>query len=297
MDLQQLRGFFEVVREGSFTRAASKLFVTQPAISQQVKALEEEVGEELVERTRKSLRLTPAGEILFGRARSIFSQLDGALDEIHQLRNVLRGTVTVGTSDTNCMYVLPEVLERFRNEYPQVEVVVLNKTSDEVNQLVLDDEVDFGLVTLPVGNRDLTSERLFTRQDTLICPSQHALAGRRHVGLKAIAAQPLLALEHGSRSRSIMEEVFSEIGEETNVVMNLGSVEVIKRFVEIGFGVAIVPKVAVMREVEEGNVAAVSVRGMKAREIGLVFHRTRSRSAATSAFLDIVKEELSGKSL
>ena len=297
VELQQLRGFFEVVREGSFTRAASKLFVTQPAISQQVKALEEEIGEALIERTRKTPRLTPAGEILFRRARSVFSHLDGAVDEIHALRSVLRGAVTIGTSDTNCMYVLPAVLDRFRTEYPQVEVVVLNKTSSEVNQLVLDDAVDFGLVTLPARNRDLTTEPLFTRQDTMICPLGHPLAGRRSVGLKTIASQPLLALKHGSRSRSILEEAFRETGEEIIVAMNLGSVEVIKRFVEIGFGIAIVPRIAVQREIEEGTVAAVSVRGMKPREIGLVLHRTRGRSAAASAFIAIAKEELAGESL
>jgi DNA-binding transcriptional LysR family regulator len=297
MDLQQLRGFFEVAREGSFTRAANKLFVTQPAISQQLKALEAEIGGQLIERRRKSLRLTPAGEILFRRTRSIFSHLDGAIDEIDALKNVMRGTVTIGTSDTNCMYVLPPVLARFRSAFPEVEVVVLNKTSVEVNQLVLDDSVDFGLVTLPAGHRELASEPLFTRQDTVICPPGHALASRRSVSLKTVAAQPVLALEQGSKSRSVMEEAFREAGQELDVVMNLGSVEVIKRFVEIGFGIAMVPKVAVLRELEEGNLAAVSVRGMKPREIGLVFHRSRSRSAATKALVGIAKEELSGSRL
>ena len=297
MDLQQLRGFFEVAREGSFTAAANKLFITQPAVSQQVKALEEEIGDRLIERTRKSLWLTPAGEILFRRARSVFSQLDGAIDEIDALKNVLRGTVTIGTSDTNCMYVLPPVLDRFRRECPEVEVIVLNKTSIEVSQLVLDDAVDFGLVMLPAGHRDLTSEPLFTRQDAVICPPEHPFAHRRSVGLKAVAAQPVLALEHGSRSRSIMEETFREAGEEMSVAMNLGSVEVIKRFVEIGFGIAIVPKVAVTGELEARNLAAVSLRGMKPREIGLVFHRSRARSAAAAAFVEIAREELEGKSL
>ena len=297
MDLQQLRGFFEVAREGSFTRAANKLFVTQPAISQQVKALEEEIGDRLIERTRKVLRLTPAGEILFRRARSVFGDLDEAIDEIDALRNVMRGTVTIGTSDTNCMYVLPQVLDRFRNAYPKVEVVVLNKTSTEVNELVLDDAVDFGLVTLPAGHRDLGVEPLFTRRDAVICRPDHPLACRQSVSLKTIAAHPILALEHGSMTRSVMEEAFEQAGQEMHVTMNLGSVEVIKRFVEIGFGIAMVPGVSVVRELEEGNLAAVPIRGMKPREIGLVFRRSRSRSTAATTLIAIAKEQLAGRRL
>ena len=135
MDLQQLRGFFEVAREGSFTRAANKLFVTQPAISQQLKALEAEIGDRLIERRRKSLRLTPAGEILFRRTRSIFSELDGAIDEIDALKNVMRGMVTIGTSDTNCMYVLPPVLDRFRGAFPEAEIVNADNIMTSLRQI------------------------------------------------------------------------------------------------------------------------------------------------------------------
>ena len=170
MDLHQLRSFYEVVREQSFTRAADKLFLTQPAISLQIKALENELDEILLERNRRQLRLTPAGEILFAHAKAILSRLEQARDDIAALKQVLRGRLAIGTSDTNCTYVLPGVLAEFRARYPAVELDIRNRMSPEVSNLVLNDEVEFGLATLPVKHRDLVSESLFERRDVLICP-------------------------------------------------------------------------------------------------------------------------------
>ena len=209
----------------------------------------------------------------------------------------MRGKVTVGTSDTNCMYVLPPVLEHFREQFPEVAIVVLNKTSSEVRQLILNDAVDFGVVTLPLRQRDLIGEPLFTRRDVVICSPDHPFAHRHYIDLKTIATEPLLALERGSMSRLVMEEAFSQSGVEMNVSMNLGSVEVIKRFVEIGFGIGIVPQVAVVRETEEGNLVAIPMRRIKPREIGLVFHRSRHRSAAANALVKIMMDQLSGRRL
>ena len=210
MDLQQLRGFYEVTREQSFTKAASRLFLTQPAISQQVKALEEELGDQLIERRRGGVVLTPAGEILFRRTRHMLDHLKGAREELDALRNILTGTVTVATSDTNCMYTLPAVLERFRREYPQVAVVVLNKLSSEVGQLVAEDEVDFGLATLPMVQGNLVTESLLTRRDVLICPPEHRWAKRRQITVQALAGESLLVLEQGSMSRTLLDEAFRQ---------------------------------------------------------------------------------------
>ena len=297
MDLQQLRGFYEVARERSFTRAAGRLYLTQPAISQQVRVLEEEMGERLIERKRGGVRLTPAGEILFRRSRQVFEQLQGAREELDALRNVLRGTVTIATSDTNCMYVLPPVLEQFRRRFPDVAVVVLNKLSSEVGELVGQDEVDFGLATLPLPQRNLEQESLFTRRDVLICPPGHRWARRRQITIETLAEEGQLVLEEGSMSRSLLNDLFRQAALQMNVAMNLGSIEVIKRFVQIGFGVAVVPDIAVEQEVKGGFLNAVRIRGMKPRQIGVLTHKTRTVPAAASALLEIVRAELSGKRL
>ena len=296
MELHQLRGFYEIAREGSFTRAAHKLFLTQPAISLQVKSLEEELGETLLDRSRKTIRLTPAGEILFRQTREVFEHLVVARDEIDALRDVLRGRLTIGTSDTNCTYILPQLLSQFRQRYPEVEVDIRNKMSSEVGRLVLDDEVDIGVATLPVRHRQLSNRRLFTRQDVLICPPGHPLSGRKSVRLSTIAKYPLLALEPGSTSRSLMEETFQRADLDLQIAMNLGSVEVIKRFVEIGLGIALVPKVAVVEE-SASRLVAIPVRGLEPRHTGLVEHRGRRRSPSAQVFIAMLEEQLKGKKL
>ena len=295
MDLYQLRGFYEAARERSFTRAADKLFITQPAISLQLKALEDELGEQLLERSRKRIRLTPAGEILFREAEEVFARLETARDEIAGLRDVLRGRLVVGTSDTNCTYILPEVLQVFRQRYPQVELDIRNRMSPEVVHLVLENEVDFGLVTLPVRHRDLVAEKLFGRRDVLICPPEHPLGGRKLVRLEEIGEYPLLALERGSTSRLLLDDALRHAGVTPQVGMNLGAIEVIKRFVEIGLGIALVPEVTVKQEVAQQRLAAVRVKGLTPREIGLVEHRGRRRSRAAGVFLELLGEMLGEK--
>ncbi|MBI2504223.1 MAG: LysR family transcriptional regulator [Candidatus Latescibacteria bacterium] len=297
MDFYQLRSFCEIARQGSFTRAADKLFLTQPALSLQVKALEEELGEALFERAPNRLRLTMAGELLYGHAQAVLARLEVARAEINALQQQLRGRLVLATSDTNCTYVLPGVLQAFRGEHPQVEIEIRNKMSPEVARLVLDHEVDLGLATLPVRHRDLISEELFARQDVAICPPGHPLAAKKKVRLQEVAAYPLLALEQGSTSRRLLEEACRQEQVELRTAMDLGSIEVLKRFVEIGMGVALVPQVAVAAEVEAGRLRAVEVRGLPRRAIGLVEHRGRRRSPMAAAFVELLKERVVGRRL
>jgi DNA-binding transcriptional LysR family regulator len=299
MELHQLRGFHEIARQGSFTKAADKLYLTQPAISLQLKSLEEELGEVLLERAHKRIRLTPAGEILLRRTKTVLAELDSAHAEIASLRQELRGHLVLGTSDTNSTYVLPEILRAYREGFPQVEVDIRNKMSTEVGRLVVDDEVDLGLATLPVRDRERLeqAQSLFTRQDVLICPPGHALAGRQQIALKTVVNYPLLALEPGSTTRHLLEQSFRAADLKPRVSMNLGSIEVIKRFVEIGFGVAIVPKIAIEQEVAAGRLHAMTVRGLKPRPIGLVEHRGRRRSPAAEAFVQMLTSSLGGRAL
>ena len=292
MDLYQLRGFFEIAREGSFTRAADKLFLTQPAISLQIKALEQELGEILFERMRKSIRLTPAGEVLYRRVQEVFDRLEVAREEIAALRQVLRGRLVIGTSDTNCTYLLPGPLQQFRRQYAEVELDIRNRMSAEIGQMVLGHEVDFGLATLPAKHRDLVSEELFERSDVLVCRPDHPLAQRKYVRLQDVVEHPLLALERGSTSRRLMEEAFIRAKLELQPAMNLASIEVIKRFVEIGMGIAVVPRMAVEKEAAAGLLQSVRVRGLAPRTIGLIEHRGRRRSPAVQAFLDILRDHI-----
>jgi len=295
MDLYQLRGFYEIARERSFTRAAEKLFLTQPAISLQIKALEGEFGEILLDRKRRQISLTVAGEVLFDHVQHIFAHIEAAKNEIAALREELRGRLVIGTSDTNCTYILPSVLAQYRQSYPGVELDIRNRMSPEVASLVAADEVDLGLVTLPVKHRDLVEEFLFERREVLICRPDHALGKRKSISLKQVVEYPLLALERGSTSRQLLDRAFAERDLHPQLSMELGGIEVMKRFVEIDLGVALVPQAAVEVEVERGSLHALRVRELSTRQVGLVEHRGRSRSPAAKAFVEILQAQLAHK--
>jgi DNA-binding transcriptional LysR family regulator len=289
MEFHQLRSFCEIARERSFTRAAARLALTQPAISLQMKALEEELGELLLVRHRTRLRLTPAGELLYQHAQVVLASLEAARADITAFRHGLRGHIALATSDTNSAYILPEVLRQFRECYPQVRIDIRDKMSSQVLQLVVDHEVDFGLATLPLLHPQVTTERLFTREDVVICPPDSPLARESVVSLAQVSPYPLLALSRGSMSRQLLEAAFQQAGVPMQVAMNLGSIEVMKRFVAIGLGLAIVPRVAVVNEVRAGQVVAVPIHGLPVREIGLVERTGKRRSAAATAFLQLLR--------
>jgi DNA-binding transcriptional LysR family regulator len=297
MEFHQLRSFCEIARERSFTRAAARLGLTQPAISLQMKALEEELGEPLLVRHRTQLRLTPAGELLYQHAQAVLASLEAARADITAFRQGLRGHVALATSDTNSTYILPEVLRQFRECYPQVRIDIRDKMSSQVLQLVVDHEVDFGLATLPLLPPPVTTEVLFRREDVVICPRGSPLAQESGVSLAQVSPYPLLALSRRSMSRQLLEAAFQQAGAPMQVAMNLGSIEVIKRFVAIGLGFAIVPRVAVLDEVRTGQVVAIPVYGLPIREIGLVERMRKRRSTAATAFLQLLRAYITHRPL
>src|SRR4029450_13705554 len=154
---------------------------------------------------------------------------------------------------------------------------------------VLDQEVDFGLATMPLLHPRVTTEVLFTREDVVICPPGCPLARESVVSLAQVSPYPLLALSRGSTSRQLLEAAFQQAGVPMQVAMNLGSIEVMKRFVSCGLGLAIVPRVAVVPEVQAAQVVAVPIHGLPVREIGLVKRTGKRRSAAATAFLQLLQ--------
>lgn len=289
MDLDQMRGFLETAREKSFTKAAAKLFLTQPAVSLQVKALETELGTKLFERRGKQVLLTDAGRLFFERSEEVLDLVSRVEQDIASLGELKTGRLRIGTSDTNCAYVLPPVVKAFREMYPGIELRLTDRMSAEVVRLVFEGSVDFGLATLPVAESRVKADFLFVRDDVVICPVGHPLTQLSKVSLAEVVTYPMLMLEQGSTSRALLDRVLQEADLTAQVVMELGSIEVMKRFVEIGLGVALVPEVAVQEEVLAKRIAAVRVVGLPAREVGLVQRHSGHLSRAAEVFLDVLK--------
>jgi len=290
MDLERLNAFLAVASEGSFSGAARKIFKTQPAVSQSVAALERELGQRLLVRGGGRVELTQAGELLFGFARRALHILGRGKAELEALKGLQTGKLTIGASDTTACYIMPPWLRAFRRRYPGVEIVLSNRTSPAVARQVLGHEVDFGIVTLPVQHPRLQVEEIAVREDVLICPPNHPLARRKRVRLAEMQPYSFILLDRGSSTRRFIDEQFDRAGISPKPAMEVAGIEVMKKLVELGFGLSIVPYVAVREEVSRKTLRAVSIfRKSEARKLGVIHLKREPPSPAARAFLEVMR--------
>jgi DNA-binding transcriptional LysR family regulator len=291
--MERYLAFRAVARNRSFSRAAEKLFRTQPAVSQAVRSLEDELDVKLFVRKARGAELTQAGEILFEHVETALGTLDRARARLHGLRGLMEGRLTISASDTTACYMLPEVLRSFREMHPAVEVLIYNRPSPAAAAQVAAHEADIGIVTLPVDCGGLSSERLVAREDVAICAPGHALSRRRRIALRDLTAHPLLLLDKGSNTRAFIDRKLADSGLTPLVAMELGSIEVIKRMVELNFGVSIVPRVAVEAEVARGTLCALAVFGKReCRWLGIVYPRQGVCCYAADVFMQMLRQHV-----
>jgi DNA-binding transcriptional LysR family regulator len=249
MNLDLLRSFREVARTRSFTAAAKNLFLTQPAVSQQVKALETEVGERLLDRSGREVKPTPAGEALLEAADRVFALLDDAVKRAKETRTSDTGTVTVACGDTVALYLLPPVLAEFRERFPKAEVAVRNLNSKGILELVLAGGADVGVATAPPRlDPALESATLLEERLLLALPPGHARAATGVESLADLAGEPAVLLARPSVTRSAIDKGLRDAGVELRTAMESGNLEVVKAYVARGFGLTFLPEMAVTDE-------------------------------------------------
>ena len=288
--------FDAVVRAKSFTAAARALGTTQSNVSQTVAALEADVGEALFDRSARRAVLTEAGRTLHSHALTVLAALENARHALSGLDEVLAGTLRIGTSDTLATHVLPPVFAAFRAAHPQVELRLDNRPSPAIAQKLSQRELDIGVVSLPLpfdveGAVALKQVPLLTQRDVVISAVGHALASRRKVTVAELAKFPLVLLDRSTGSRAWLEARFAEAKVSPKVAMEMSSLEVLKRLVELDFGVSIVPELAVRDEVAAGRLASRPLVGVEARKVGLLLPSVPTRAAR--AFADLAKNSLS----
>jgi DNA-binding transcriptional LysR family regulator len=292
MELWQLEVFMAVVEEKSFSRAGKRIGRTQPAISSAVKLLEEGLGEPLFDRLGKSIHLTAAGEMLVDYARRLLRLRDEAAQAIGELRGLHRGTLKLGANETTCLYLLPGVLAAFKQAYPQVQVDIQRAITRSITEKVIEGMLDFGIVTLPVQDGRLETLTIHQDELALIVGPVHRLASRRSVQMSELREEPFILHKIGTTTRERLVKHFSDGGVKLNVTMELASIESIKRFVSIGMGISIVPRLCIGKELEEGSLRAVAIRNARfQRQLGLIYSKGRYQSQAARAFLALVTQK------
>ncbi|MCL6613266.1 MAG: LysR family transcriptional regulator [Firmicutes bacterium] len=292
MELHQLRIFIQVIENAGFTRAAAALHLTQPAVSQQIRALEEELGLELVRRVGRTVRPTKAGEILLEHARTILAVAEGGKAALAEFRAERRGRLVLGAGNTTITFRLPPLLREYRRREPSVEVVVRAGNSNELLALLEEDRLDVALVTSPIEGRAFHTIPLFHDEIVLILPADHPLCGRTGLGPEDLLGVPSILFARGSGFRRFLDEAFARAGYRPQVVMELESVEGIKRLVQIGLGLSFLPRIAVEEELDEGSLRTLPVAGLvpAIRTTHAIHRRAQFLPAPLRAFLDLLLE-------
>ncbi|MCL6636596.1 MAG: LysR family transcriptional regulator [Alicyclobacillus sp.] len=243
-----LAAFVAVAEQRSFTRAAAVLHLTQPAVSQHMRALETRYGVPLVERDRRGIQLTPAGTVLYEHARRILHEYALAQRRLEELTQTPRGPLKIGASFTFGEYVLPHVIAQLTRAYPQVEPHVWIENTHRVAEQVAHSELDVGVVEGPVHHPELVVTPFLRDDMELVLPVGHPLAQAAAVDPQALSQATWLVREPGSGTREIAERTWEEMGIRPAAVLELGSIQVIKESVEAGLGVALLSRWAVRKE-------------------------------------------------
>ena len=292
MDLDHLKTFVEVAKEGNFSRAAAKVFRSQPAVSAQIRQLEEEYQQRLFDRSGKAVRLTPAGEILLQYAQSLLRLHDESRNALSHASKETRGVLSIGANEATFLYVLPKVFERFHAKYPAVRISVYRNFSRKIIEKIEAGAVDVGIVTLPVKSSALRVVPMFRDELQFVIQANHPLAEKKVVTLAEVADVPLIFPKTGS-TRAVLERIFNPFRDRLRISMELGSITLIKQFVAGGFGASLISTSFAQDDVDAGRLSLIPIKDLKLkRELALVYRKDRTLPRAATAFVELAHQSV-----
>jgi DNA-binding transcriptional LysR family regulator len=287
MDLDQLHTFLEIVRLKSFSKAAVSCFRTQPAVSAQVRQLEQELNASLLERLGTKIALTAAGRIFADYAEQILELRRRAQNQINELERVPRGELVIAANEATCIYVLPRVFSEYKKRFPNVQILVDRSFGSRVVDAVVDNQADFGIVQLPVKEKRLQVAKIHADEIKVIVPAKHPLAGKAQVFPQDLKDLPLLLPKTGT-TRSRISAWLDPVEDDLRISMELDSTEMIKRFVLAGLGVSFSAGAHCREEVRTGALAAMSLGpDPMFRQIGLIYRKDKALSKAALGFIEV----------
>lgn len=280
---RRLQVFRTVARLLSFTKAAETLHMTQPAVTFQVRQLEEYFGTRLFDRTHNRISLTTAGEVVYRYADRIFEQYTEMENAVRDLTGEVSGMLTIGASTTIAEYMLPALLGDFKRKYPEVNIQLKVSNTEGIVSMVESNNIDLGVVEGPVSNKNLAVEVCRIDQLLVIVPPHHALASAESVTVDELFEYPFIAREEGSGTRDVISEYVTECGHDPgslNVSIELGNPEAIKGAVEAGMGVSIISRATLHKELQLGTLTAIALDPPLERAFSFVHQKQQFRHRA-----------------
>jgi len=286
MDFDQLETFMEVARLCSFSRAAEKRFRTQPAVSSQIRALEEEVGARLLDRSGGKVSLTAPGKLFLKYAEETIDARKAVCTAIAETERIPRGEIVVGANEGTCLHILPEVFAEFKRNYPEVAVGIKRADYAKTLESVIDNSVDFGIVSLPVNDTRLSVVPIHRDELIIIAPPHHPLAHLKSATVAEVASFPLLMPKSG-HTRDALESLFHERRLKPQISMELDSSELLKRFVAADVGVGFIARSSVGEDTRAHTLSIIPIADAQIRrDMALIFRKDKALSRAALAFID-----------
>jgi DNA-binding transcriptional LysR family regulator len=289
MDISQLEVFRAVAREGGFSRAATKLFRTQSAVSQSVRKLELEIGEPLFDRSSRDGLVTDAGRVLLEYADRLLNLRDNAREALVELRELQQGKLVIGANEFTALYLL-RVLAEFGRLHPAIRIMVQRSLGSRIPDDVLRHNCEFGVLTYDPHDPELSSVVVYSDELILVVPPSHPLARERRVSILQLGAESFVAHIVSSPYREKVIQAFKQHNTPLHMGIELPTLQAIKRFVAMGSGVAFLPEISVEDEIARGELVRIPVQELKVhRKLRLIYRKSASLSHAGQAFLKVAE--------
>ncbi|MEP7338708.1 MAG: LysR family transcriptional regulator [Acidobacteriota bacterium] len=290
MHIETLKTFCDLVETGSFSKAAVLNFISQSAVSQQIKSLEQRFGQRLIERSqRNNASPTEAGKMLYTEFKQIVERFSAIESRLSAKSEVMAGTIRVAAVYSIGLHELPPYIKTFMKAHPQVRVHVEYSRTDKVYEACLNNTIDFGIVALPLRRPNIAVIQM--RQDKLVvvCHPKHPLARRKRISIRQLAGEEFVAFERDIPTRKTIDRILKQHDVAVNYAMEFDNIETIKRSVEVGVGLSILPETAVASEVRSRLLAALDFsEGTFTRSIGIIHRKGKVFSAAAREFLSML---------
>ncbi|MBU8710138.1 MULTISPECIES: LysR family transcriptional regulator [Bacillus] len=290
MELKQLEYFYAVCQELHFTRAAEKVGISQPSLSQQIRLLEHEIGTPLFDRIGKKTALTESGKLLLKYTRKIFYEVEQAKTSIDELNGLQRGTILVGTLLTVEDYLITPTLLSFHQKYPGVKISVFGLRTGDIHKQLIENKLDLGIVFLPMKGDELESISLSTEEMAFAVPKGHPLENQDMLDLEVLKTTPSILLPQQYFIRKLIDEACRELGFFPKPIFEITTMQSLMNMVIKGVGVTILPK-PYLEYLNHPNIRIIPIlKSNLSREIGVVYRKDKYLSAATHAFISALKE-------
>ncbi|HHB2650310.1 TPA: LysR family transcriptional regulator [Bacillus cereus] len=289
IELRQLEYFLAVSKELHFTKAAEKLNISQPSLSQQIRSLEHEVGMPLFDRIGKKISLTEAGRILLLHSKTIFHEIEQARSAIQDLNGLQQGSLTIGSLLTVVNYLLPPAILNFNNLYPNIKLSVLGLRTGDIREKLLQNELDIGITFLPVQDKEIISTPLYKSELIIVVPTGHQLAEHNHVSIAELQNYPLILLPKNFFLTELITSHCQKFNFKPKPILEISTMESLIQMVSKGMGITVLPK-PYIDFLQNKNIQAIKIENPTPTiEIGLVYRKDKYMCAATREFIKQLK--------